>query len=40
MTQSDHHGDIRFYGYDEHRQRAEFLARFTEGKLAWIKRME
>jgi hypothetical protein len=35
---TEYHGDIRFYGSGPGGERQEFVARFTHGKLEWVKR--
>ena len=35
---TEYHGDIRFYGGEPRGTRYEFIARFTDGTLAWVKR--
>ena len=34
---TEHHGDIRFYGCGPGGERHEFVARFTHGQLEWVK---
>lgn len=34
-TDTEHHGDIRFYGSGPKDERYEFIARFTHGRLEW-----
>ena len=37
----NYHGDMEFYTFnDEHRNFVEMVARFTDGKLEWIKEKE
>lgn len=35
---TEHHGDIRFYGGEPRGRRYEFVARFTDGVSVWVKR--
>ena len=35
---TEYHGDIRFYGGEPRGTRYEFIARFTDGTLVWVKR--
>lgn len=35
---TEYHGDIRFYGAGPGGERFEFVARFTHGRLEWVKR--
>jgi hypothetical protein len=37
-TDTEHHGDIRFHGSGPRGERYEFVARFTHGRLEWVKR--
>ena len=37
-TDTEYHGDIRFYGSGPTGERHEFIARFTHGRLEWVKR--
>lgn len=37
-TDTEHHGDIRFYGSGPTGERCEFIARFAHGRLEWVKR--
>lgn len=35
---TEHHGDIRSHGSGPGGERHEFVARFTHGRLEWVKR--